>query len=92
MAYCSIPHQKSEIRAHLPHKPGTSLAAKQRSIEPFVLGDMLEELHLDLCRMFLSQFSDCAQQGAHGFLKDLLYQVLFILIVAIERGPAHHLA
>src|SRR5579884_3050232 len=28
---------------HLPHKPGTSLIAKQRSIEPFVLRDMLEE-------------------------------------------------
>src|SRR5258708_8037133 len=84
--------QAAQRRTHLSHKPGASLSAKQRSIEPFVLGDMLEERHPALRRMLQPQLSDRAQQGAHGFLKDLLHQVVFILIVAIERGPAHHRA
>ncbi len=84
--------QTGQRRTHLPHKPGASLPAKQRSIEPFVLRDMLEELHPDLRRMFRPQVSDRFEQGAHGFLKDLLQQVVFILISAIERGPAHHRA
>src|SRR6266702_4247099 len=44
--------QVSQRRTHLPHKPGASLSAKQRPIEPFVLRDMLEEPHPDLWRMF----------------------------------------
>src|SRR6266487_1557871 len=84
--------QVRKTRTHLPHKPGAALAAEQRPVEPVVLGDMLEELHPDLGRMFSPQLSDLAQQGAHGFLKDLLHQVVLILVVAIEGGPAHQRA
>src|SRR5215472_6066090 len=55
--------QASQRGTHLPHKPGATLATKQRSIEPFVLGNMLEERHPDLWRMFSPQLSDCVQQG-----------------------------
>src|SRR5260370_37371106 len=54
---------------------------------------MLEEPYPDRWRMlFWTHLSDRVVQGAHGFLKDLLHQVIFILIIAIERGPAHHRA
>src|SRR5579859_1101262 len=72
----TLADQARKRRTHLPHKPGAALAAKQRSIEPFVLGNMLEELHPDLCRMLLPQIFDCAWQSTHGFLKDLLHQVV----------------
>src|SRR6266567_5158068 len=84
--------QVAQRCTHLPHKPGAALAAQQRSIEPFVLSDMLEERYPDLWRMFLPQLSDRVQQGAHGLLEDPLHQVVFILIIAIERRPAHHRA
>src|SRR6202035_36909 len=83
--------QVSQRRTHLSYKPGASLAAQQRSIEPLIFCDMLEERHPDFWGMLLwTHLSDRVQQGAHGFLKDLLHQVIFILIIAIERGPAHH--
>src|SRR2546430_9216253 len=42
--------RSSQRGTHLPHKPGASLAAEQRTIEPVVLGNMLEELHPHLRR------------------------------------------
>src|SRR6185503_7272880 len=82
--------QAGQRRAHLPYKPGAAFSAEQRSIEPFVLGDMLEEPHPDLWGMFAAQISDRGEQRAHSFLEDLLDQGIFILIIAIERGPADH--
>src|SRR5260370_18641091 len=82
--------QAAQRCTHLPHKPGASSLAKQCPIESFVLGNMLEKLYPDLWRMFSPQLSDCAQQGAHGFLKDLFDQVVFILIIAIEGSTTHH--
>ncbi len=42
--------------------------------------------------MFLPKFAHLysLKQHAHGLLKDLLDQIVLILIVAIERCPAHH--
>ena len=33
---------------------------------------------------------DLAHHRGHYFLKDFLNQIIFILVVAIERSPAHH--
>src|SRR5579871_220952 len=81
--------QVGERCAHLPHKPGAALAAQQRSIQPFVLGDMLEEGDPNLCGMFLPEISDCRKQRTHCFFKDLLNQIIFILIITVESGTAH---
>ena len=51
---------------------------------------MLEELHPALRGMFSPQLSDLLQESTHGLLKDLPHQVVLILVVAVERGPAHH--
>ncbi|HET9223120.1 MAG TPA: methyltransferase domain-containing protein, partial [Roseiflexaceae bacterium] len=85
-------HNAKTIHAGRVQLQQGSASAKQRSIEPSILGDMLEERHPDLCRMFSPQIADHRQQGAHGLLKDLLDKVVFILIIAIERRPAHHRA
>jgi hypothetical protein len=81
----------AQRRTHLSHKPGASPAAQQCSIEPLILGDMLEERHPDLWGMLVwPHLSNGVQQGIHGFLKDLLHQAIFILIMAIEGGSTHH--
>jgi hypothetical protein len=52
---------------------------------------MLEERHPDLWGMLVwPHLSNGVQQGIHGFLKDLLHQAIFILIMAIEGGSTHH--
>src|SRR5581483_6471471 len=82
--------QFSQTRAHLPYKPGAPLFPQQRPIQPVVLGDMLKELYPHIWGMLLSKFANGLKQAAHGFLKDLLDQLVFVLIVAIERRSAHH--
>src|SRR5215472_6707326 len=84
--------QINQKGVHLPHKPWTSLAAQERSIEPIVLRDMLEECDPDLGRMLSTKIGDRVHQGAASFGKDPLYQVVLILVVAIEGRAADHRA
>jgi len=53
-------NEVTQRRAHLPSKPGTSPAAQQRAIEPFVAGDTFEEGHPDLRWMLSPQVTDRA--------------------------------
>ena len=94
----SVPHlstaalldQLSQTRPHFPHKLGTAFFPQQRPIEPVVLGDLLEELYPHIWEMLLPEISDLLKQRVHGIFKDLLNQIIFVLIVAIERCPAYH--
>ena len=101
--FCEIMALEKFLKALLLYKYGEAYESKKdhkarKTINMLAkdlghdFGDMLEERHPDLCRMFAPQIADRCEQGAHGFLKDLLDQGVFILIIAIERGPAHHRA
>src|SRR5437764_10351357 len=86
-----LPDQASQGRTHLHRKPGASLFTKQRPIEPLVFSNMLEEFHPYLRGMLIgANLFNCTQQHMHCFLEDLFHQVVFILIIAIERSSTHH--
>jgi len=92
-----LKHELDGVLTHPGCKPRTAVFPQHRSVQLGMFSNMLKELDPDLWWVLRLTLTSIFAEGLHILskfigcvLKDLRHQIVFILIMAVERGSVDH--